>query len=493
MCCGAYHRSSKGVSTARMELSSLIGLISVFVLVLANGFFVATEFAIVAVRRSRLEQMAEEGVANARAATEVVSHLDSYIAACQLGITMASLALGWIGEPAFAHLIEPPLEAVVGRFAPAAAHTVAVGTAFAIITALHIVIGELAPKGLAIQLPESTTLWISRPIKLFYVIFKWPITILNAIGNGMLKLFGLQPASGHEMVHSVEEMRYLVTGMQQAGVVETTEARIAKRAFRFADVTAGAVMTPRTEIEAIPLDINLKQLLARIASGAHTRVLVYEESLDDIVGALHVHDLFKVMNHPAEKFQLQNLLRPVLSVPESKTADDLLEEMQASRRQLAVVIDEYGGTAGIVTIENLLEVLVGPIEDEPALGSEGLDPVDSLPEADGSLRLDGLTRLQDFEEITGLELDEASLDGVETVGGMVMTVLGRVPDVGDELEVAGRTLRVEELDGLRVAVVRLLAPQQGCVGGGPSSEERDGDSSAPRAAAASENHEHHRA
>src|SRR5215207_5741570 len=178
-----------------MDLSSSLGLVAV-VLLLANGFFVATEFAIVAVRRSRLEQLAAEGSKSAEAAKQVVGHLDAYIAACQLGITMASLALGWIGEPAFAHLIEPPLEALVGRFAPAASHGVAVGTAFAIITALHIVIGELAPKGLALQKPEATALLIARPIQIFYVMFRWPITLLNAVGNGVLKLIGLDPTTG---------------------------------------------------------------------------------------------------------------------------------------------------------------------------------------------------------------------------------------------------------------------------------------------------------
>src|SRR5215207_9627952 len=179
-----------------MDLSSALGLVTVVVLVVANGFFVATEFAIVAVRRSRLEQLAADGHASAQAAKDVVGHLDAYIAACQLGITMASLALGWIGEPAFAHLVEPPLELLVGQFAPAAAHGVAVGAAFAIITALHIVIGELAPKGLALQRPEATALWIARPIQIFYVMFRWPITLLNTVGNGVLKLVGLDPTTG---------------------------------------------------------------------------------------------------------------------------------------------------------------------------------------------------------------------------------------------------------------------------------------------------------
>src|SRR5688500_9112852 len=180
-----------------MDLPVPVGLVSVVLLVLANGFFVATEFAIVAVRKSRLEQLAAEGKANAKAAQQVVGHLDTYIAACQLGITMASLALGWLGEPAFAHLVEPPLEALIGQFAPAASHGIAVGVSFAIITMLHIVIGELAPKGLALQAPEGTTLWVARPLQVFEVVFRWPIALLNAVGNGVLKLFGLHAAAGH--------------------------------------------------------------------------------------------------------------------------------------------------------------------------------------------------------------------------------------------------------------------------------------------------------
>src|SRR5215207_9500050 len=222
-CVGSASRSTpraRRLATCLMDLSSSLGLLAVALLVLANGFFVATEFAIVAVRRSRLEQLAAEGSATAAAARQVVGHLDTYIAACQLGITMASLALGWIGEPAFAHLVEPPLEALIGQFAPAASHGVAVGVSFAIITALHIVIGELAPKGLALQRPEATALAVARPMQLFEAVFRLPIRVLNGVGNGVLKLVGLDPASGHEMVHSVEELRLLVTGMQEAGVVD---------------------------------------------------------------------------------------------------------------------------------------------------------------------------------------------------------------------------------------------------------------------------------
>ncbi|HEX2325837.1 MAG TPA: hemolysin family protein [Chloroflexota bacterium] len=439
-----------------MDTATLTGLIVLVLLVLANGFFVATEFAIVAVRRSRLDELAAQGVPNAGAAKHVVGHLDTYIAACQLGITMASLALGWVGEPALAHLIEPPMEALVGQFAPAAAHGVAIGASFAVITALHIVIGELAPKGLALQRPESTALWVARPMRLFEFVFRWPIAFLNGIGNGVLRLAGLQPASGHEMVHTVSELRLLVAGSQQAGVVEESEARIASRAFTLADHTAGALMTPRTEVDAVPLDASREELIERVTASPHSRLPVYEGSLDSVVGILHVHDLVPGLVRPPETFSLSPLLRPPLFVPESKHADELLDEMRASRQQFAVVLEEYGGTAGIVTLENLLEALVGPIEDEPGVGGQATPAV--APEPDGSIIFDGLTRLDVWEEETGLRLGEADREAAETLGGLVMARLEHIPDVGEEAQVAGRTLRVEQLDGRRVSAVRLLPP-----------------------------------
>jgi CBS domain containing-hemolysin-like protein len=296
-----------------MELSSTVGLASVFLLVLANGFFVATEFAIVAVRRSRLEQLVQEGRTGAAAARNVVAHLDTYIAATQFGITLASLALGWIGEPALAHLLEPPLTLLVASFAPMAAHGIAITVAFAAITGLHIVIGELAPKGLALQRPESTTLWVARPIQVFHAVFKWPITVLNAVGNRSLRLIGLQPTSGHEMVHSVEELRLLVTGMQEAGVVDVAEARIAQRAFAFGDLTVAALMTPRTEMEAVPVTVTLETLLQLAETTRHSQLPVYDGTLDNIIGILHLRELFRHRNTAPGAFNLRALIRSSMS------------------------------------------------------------------------------------------------------------------------------------------------------------------------------------
>jgi CBS domain containing-hemolysin-like protein len=436
-----------------MDVSSTLGLVAVVVLVLLNGFFVATEFSIVAVRRSRLEQLVQEGHPGAATARDVVGHLDSYIAATQLGITMASLALGWIGKPALATLIDPLLVALFGYTDSTAAHAVSAAIAFTVITMLHIVIGELMPKGLALQRPEGTTLWVAGPIKLFYAVFRWPINLLNAIGNGALKAFGLQPASGHEMVHSVEELRLLVTGMQQAGVVEASEARIAARAFAFGDRTAGGLMTPRTEMEAVPVTATIDQLLALAETTRHSRLPVYEGSNDKVLGVLHVRELFKYRNVAAETFDARVLVRPVPSVPESKHADSLLEEMRVRRCHIAMVVDEFGGTAGIVTLEDLVEALVGPVGEEPSVDGA---PVVGAIETDGSVLLDGLTRLHEFEELVGRRLPEGVRDEVETVGGLVAAVLGRIPEVGEQATVVGRTLRVEARDGLRVAALRLL-------------------------------------
>ena len=439
-------------------MGSLLGISAVVVLVLANGFFVAAEFALVAVRRSRLDHLAEEGARRAVIARELVAHLDRYIAACQLGITMASLGLGWIGEPALARQIEPWLEPFFGRFAWASSHGLAVGVAFSVITAMHIVLGELAPKGLALQRPEGTTLWVARPLRVFYNVFRWPIGALNAVGNAVLRAFGMHPATGEDMVHSAEELRLLLQASQKAGEVEPSEARIANRAFQFADLTAGELLTPRTEMEALPAEITLPELMARAAAATHSRLPVYEESLDHIVGVLYLRDLFRLLVDPAaaQGFDVRALMRPAPTVPASKRADALLDEMRAARQQIAIVVDEYGGTAGIVTLHDLVEGLVGRIDEEPAMTGAERPAPGRRTEPDGSQVFDGLTRLREFEEATGIEIPEEDRQAADTLGGLIVLRLGHLPRAGDEVEVGGRRLRVERLRRHRVAEARLL-------------------------------------
>jgi len=458
-----------------MEVPAAAGLISILVLVLANGFFVATEFAIVAVRRSRLEELVDEGRAGAVAAQTVVGQLDSYIAATQFGITLASLALGWIGEPALAHLIEPSLASLVGGFAPAAAHGTAIGIAFAFITGLHIVIGELAPKGLALQSPEITTLWVARPIQVFHAVFKWPISALNAVGNGTLGLFGFAPARGHEMVHSVEELRLLLTGMQQAGVVDVAEAQIARRAFAFGDLRAASLMTPRTEIDAVPVTSTLDALWKVVETTNRTRLPVYEGSVDRIVGILHVRQLFKYRSAPPGTFDIRSLIVPPLLTPETKYAAELLDDMRVNRCHTAVVVDEYGGTAGMVTLRDLLEALVGRIDDITAADKEKRATVDGVAEADGSLLMDGLMRIEEFEEAAGIRLADDAHVGIDTLSGLLTAILGRFPRVGEHITVQDRTLRVEALDGLRVSSVRLLPERDSRAADEGAASDRAGD------------------
>jgi putative hemolysin len=446
-----------------MELSPGLGLLAVALLLATNGFFVASEFAIVAARRSRLEQLAAAGSANARAALRVVRHLDTYIAACQVGITMASLVLGWIGEPALAHVIEPPVEALVGTFAPAAAHIVSLVVSLLLITSLHIIVGEQAPKGVALQRPEATTLFTAAPLQFFELIFRVPTAALQHLTGLLLRLIGLEPVTGHESVHSVEELRLLVRSSTEAGVVEESEARIASRAFTFADRTAGALMTPRTELEAVSVDVPPHELERRLATTRHTRVPVYEGSLDNILGVLPVLTYFRALRSLiGTPDDLRQLIRPAMAVPESKPADDLLEQMRTTGRYFAIVIDEFGGTAGVVTMDDLVAALVGPLHPDEA-DTTPREPDDLPPtlQPDGAFLVSGLTKLDEWSEITHTSLTEADIDDadqVETVGGLIMARLGRIPVVGDEVAIGGWLVRVEQMDAMRVARARLIPP-----------------------------------
>ncbi len=431
-----------------MGTSAVIAVVAVLFLVLANGFFVATEFAVVAVRKSRLDELAREGRAGAAAAKDVVSHLDSYIAACQLGITMASLSLGWIGEPAVARLLAGPLTLALGSATGPAAHAITIGVAFSVITALHIVIGELAPKGLALQRAEATSLMVAHPIRLFYRVFRWPISALNAVGNGVLRLVGLDGTSGHEMVHSVEELRMLVRASQAGGAVEASEARIASRAFQFADITAGELMTPRRDLVAISADATLEALLQQVRKTPRTRLPVYQGSLDDVIGVLHVRSLAGVA--PNQPFDIRALIQPLPLVPVPRKADAVLEDMRSKGHAMAVVVDEYGVTAGVLTLHDLFEGLVGRIE------AEGTSKAVGLPLPDGSRLFAGVVRLGEFEEATGIRISGEEREEADTLNGLFMLRLGRIPAPGDEIRLAGQKLVVETMVRQRVDRTRLL-------------------------------------
>ena len=449
-----------------MEFGWIGGPLVVLLIVLANGFFVGSEMAMVASRRNRLEQLRAEGNANAAAALRITDHLDKYIAACQFGITLASLGLGWVGEPAIAHLLEglfDPESALAGYFPT---HVLATVAAFSVITAMHIVLGELVPKSLSLQRAETMSMLYARPLTGFAIVFGWPVAALTWVGNAVLRLGGLEPASGHEMVHTVAELRLLVTGSQRAGVVEESEARIVARAFTFADITAGMVMTPRTSVESVPLDASRDEVVARLVASGRRRLPVYEGTLDRVTGIVNARDILADLAEGSTRpFDLRAFVRPVAAVPESKGIDELLDELRTAGDKIAIVLDEYGGTAGLVTLPDLVEPLVGRIQDDrplrPVRGAPaaiGIAPASTVPTAahpDDNTITDGMTRLAEWEEGTGTPLTDDDREAADTLGGLVMARLGRIPELGDAVEIGGHIVTVEALDGRRVHRVRV--------------------------------------
>jgi CBS domain containing-hemolysin-like protein len=420
----------------------------VLALVLANGFFVAAEFSIVTVRKTRVDQLIAEGQMGARAVRRAVTDPDGYIAATQLGITMASLGLGWIGEPALAALIEPVFGIMPVQMAQVSAHAVSVAVAFAIVTALHIVLGELAPKTIALERAEATALLVVKPTEIFMRVFSPFIRLLNGAGRAVVNMLGLHSRGGHALVHSEEELKMLVTASQEAGVLEEGEEQMLHRVFGFADLTAGQIMVPRTELVAIAIGTPREALIDQVANAQHTRLPVYEKDLDHIAGMLHVIDLVKALARPDAAIDVAALARETLTVPETLNASDLLAEMRRRRVREALVIDEYGGTAGLVTFESLMERIGGEFE----MGAARI-----AVRPDGSADIDGLALVTDIDAQFGLHIDE---EEYSTLGGYVLGRLGRQPRVGDTVEVEGRRMRVDALDGLRVARVWLSKPGQ---------------------------------
>ncbi|HZT76525.1 MAG TPA: hemolysin family protein [Vicinamibacterales bacterium] len=427
----------------------LLGLLA---LVCANGLFVAAEFAIVTVRKTRIDQLIAEGHRGARVVRRAISQPDRYIAATQLGITMASLGLGWLGEPALASLLMPPLEFLPPHLAQATAHTVAIAIAFTLITAVEIVFGELTPKWIALDRAEATALWLVRPLEIFMRIL-WPfIRVVHGAAHAVVRAMGLKHADSRAMVHSEEELKMLVTASQEAGVLEEHEEEMLHRVFGFADVTAGQVMIPRTELVAVKGDTPLRDVVGQIARGRHTRLPVYRQDVYDVVGMLHVSDVLRAIASPSGGATLTaaSLAREALTVPETINADDLLTEMRRRRVREAIVIDEYGGTAGLVTFESLMERIVGDIPGEWAPTSERVSV-----QPDGSAFIDGLALVTDVNSQFDLHIDE---DTYTTIGGYMLGCIGRRPKIGDTVDVEGRRMRVEALDGLRVAKVSLSKP-----------------------------------
>jgi CBS domain containing-hemolysin-like protein len=426
----------------------LLGLVAVVVLVLLNGFFVAAEFSLVSVRHTRIAELVETGITKAETVQEALKNPDRVIAATQLGITLASLGLGWIGEPALSHLIEPILNLFPAEFRPGLSHSLSAGLAFAMITFLHVVVGELAPKSIALQNPEGTSLVVAGPTLWSERLFKPFIWALNGTGNALLRLVGVEPASGHQLVHSVEELKMLVTASTEGGAVAQQEGELLHAIFDFGDLLARHVMIPRTEITAVEADLPLDEILPLITESTYTKIPVYDDDLDNLLGIIHVKDLLRTMQEPGwQKSTVRSLVREPLYIPETLPVSTLLHDLRDNRQHIAIVLDEFGGTAGLVTLEDLLEEIVGEVSD----------PFDKFtPEierlADGSYLIDGLCLMEDVNHSLELDLSDPAYD---TIAGYTLGKMGRIPKVGDKIESDQVIIEIEAMDGMRIDRLKL--------------------------------------
>ena len=412
--------------------TTALEVIGVILLVLVNAFFVVSEFAIVKVRDTRVAELAALGSRRARMADHIVNHLDAYLSATQLGVTVASLGLGWLGASAFTHI-----------FGLAINQTAAAIIAFVFVTFITIIFGELVPKSVAIRKAEGATLFIALPLRWFYVITR-PLTWLMYISAaGILHLFRIKPASERDLAHSEEELRMILEASQEVGHIDEVEQTLMRRALTFGDRDVTDIMVPRTEMAALPTSLTVGAAIEEIAETNHTRYPVFEEDVDNVVGYIHVKDLYRAPRTSS----LRRLLRPIGFIAETSNIEVALHRFQSTRTPLAIVVDEHGGTAGIVTIQDVVEELIGEVQDEFDMEAPEIED-----RGDGSYSVDGGARIDDLEETLGLSLPE---EGFPTLGGRVFEQLQRRPREGDEVQVGDYHARVTEVDGMRISRVLL--------------------------------------
>jgi CBS domain containing-hemolysin-like protein len=427
------------------HLSSFFNLFLALVLVGLNGFFVAAEFALVRIRESRIVQLEQEGSARARVVRDALRDLDDYLSVCQVGITVASLGLGWVGEPAVSHLIAPLLEAV-GVTSERITSIIAVALGFAVITYAHLVFGEQAPKYFSIQRAEGVSLWISRPLRLFMFLFKPMVWLVNASTNFVLRPWGIRLGEQME-AHSEEELRIMISSAVSSGQLEPEEREYLNNVFDFGDKVAREIMVPRPDIEVLPHDAPLPELVEKAAFGRYTRYPVYEGDLDHVLGAVHIKDLFRAAKEGPEHFDIRSIVRDCLVVPENKPIEQILRDFQQRTLQMAIVIDEWGSVEGLITIEDVLEEIVGEIQDEFDEDEATIEEV-----GDGVYAVDGRIPITEVNDYFDLDLSHEDFD---TIGGYVLGALGRPPEPDDTVEADGVSLRVKSVDGPRVSILTL--------------------------------------
>lgn len=431
--------------------SYVINLILVLVLVFCNAFFVVSEFAIVKIRRTRLEELAHTGSKRAKVALKISEHLNTYLSATQLGITLASLGLGWLGEPAVSRLLE---NAFANYFAdnPVLLHSLSFGIAFTFITLLHVVLGELVPKSMAIQDTERYTLIIAVPLYTFNKICTPVIWCFDHVSLWILKLMGFQAADENDEAHSEEEIKLIIDASQKGGVIDDTESEIIQNAISFSEIFAHEIMIPRQEMKCIYQNSSFNEVMEFVKQNKHTRFPLCAGDKDQILGMIHIRDLLECKN-TQHKDILSKIVRKILFVPENKSISEILHEMMKKRIHLAIVVDEYGGTAGLLSMEDILEELVGEIRDEHDEVTE--EPVKVINEC--VCEFDGLYLVEDAYDCLDLPYCEHE---ESTMGGYVFNLLGREPQVGDKAEDDYCVYEVMTVDAMRITRVKTTVKER---------------------------------
>jgi CBS domain containing-hemolysin-like protein len=449
---------------------ALLKLVAIGLLVGTNGFFVATEFSLVSVRRARLEARAAAGSKNARSALRLLDNPTIFISAVQFGITLASLALGWIGEPTVAALLAPIASSVAsaGR-AGYVAHLMAIVIAFSAITFLHIVLGELMPKMVALERAEGVALFCSRPLELFAKTFSAPLWVFNSVGAALGRLIGLKSTLDHAAVYTETELRQLIDVARDSGYLRAEERRLIHRVFEFSDTLVREAMVPRTEMAAIPSDSSLEQITTAFQKFRYSRLPVYRESLDNVIGFIHSKDVMPYLLHP-EKFRLEEVLQPPVYVVDTARLEDVLRRMQKAKAHFGFVVDEHGGLEGIITLEDLLEEIVGDISDEH--DEEVNEQI--VAAGDNQYILAGGLAVRDLNRRLKLSLPES--EGYTTIAGFLMTEAGHVLKPGDKVNYNGLRFEVDRVERRRVISVRLALPAD------PKTAVAEGSSEGARAA-----------
>jgi CBS domain containing-hemolysin-like protein len=443
-----------GVQHSTTLLTVLAKLLAVLFFVGANGFFVGAEFSLVSVRRPRLETRAAAGSKRAQAALRLLNNPTFFISATQLGITLASLALGWIGEPTVASLLEP-LAAAIAPAGKAAyvAHVLAIVIAFSAITFLHIVLGELMPKMFALERAEGLALITAQPLELFAKIFQWPLWIFNWTGTTLGRLIGLKSSLTHTAVYSEVELRQLIDISRESGHLRAEERRLIHRVFEFSDTLVREAMVPRPEIAALSAQCTLEDINQAFQRHRYSRLPVYRESMDNVIGFIHSKDLIPYLLKPHD-FKLESVLQAPMYVVDTARLEDVLRQMQKAKTHFGFVVDEHGGIEGIITLEDLLEEIVGDISDEhDEEVNEQIKPIDS-----NNYLLDGALAVRDLNRRLKTALPES--EGYTTIGGFLMSVAGHLLQPGEIIEYDGLRFEIEKVERRRLLQVKLRLPEQ---------------------------------